>query len=68
MCMHAQEVFFQIISKKIPVRFLKMVVKKLFSLQNVMKNLFKTHYSLEKNCLQVPKMVTPSPPPPFDKK
>ena len=25
------------------------------------------HYSLEKNCMQVPKMVTPSPPPP-DKK
>ena len=35
-----------------------MVVKKLFSLQNVMKKLFETHYSLEKNCLQVPKMVT----------
>ena len=39
--------------------FFGMVSKKLFSLQNVMKKLFETHYSLEKNCLQVPKMVTP---------
>ena len=37
----------------------KVVVKNLFSLQNLMKKLFETHYSLEKNCLQVPKMVTP---------
>ena len=43
MCMHAQEVFFfQIRSIKKPVTLLKMVVKKLFSLQNVMK----------KNCLK----------------
>ena len=33
--------------------------KKLFSIQNVMKELFEMHYSLEQNCLQVPKMVTP---------
>ena len=60
MCMHAREVFFfQIRSIIKPVTFLKMVVTKLFSLQNVMKRLFETHYSLEKNCLQVPKMVTP---------
>ena len=58
MCIHAQEVFFQIRSIKKPVTFLKMVVKKLFSLQNVMKKLFETHYSLEKNCLQVPELVT----------
>ena len=60
MCMHAQEVFF--FSNKIykkPVTFSKNGCKKLFSLQNVMKKLFETHYSLEKNCLQVPKMVTP---------
>ena len=44
-----------------------MVIKKLFSLQCNEKKLFETHYSLEKNCLQVPKMVTPPPPPP-DKK
>ena len=25
-----------------------------------MKKLFETHYSLEKNCLQVSKMVTPA--------
>ena len=36
-----------------------MVIKKLFSLQNVMKKLFEMHYSSENNCLQVPKMVTP---------
>ena len=39
MCMHAHEVFFQIISTKKPVTFKKMVVKKLFSLQNVMKKI-----------------------------
>ena len=41
MCMHAQEVFFffQIKSKKMPVTLLKMVVKKLFSSQNVMKKI-----------------------------
>ena len=44
--------------------FFKMVLKKLFSLQNLMKKVFETHYSLEKNCLQVTKMVTPPPPPP----
>ena len=60
MCMHAQEVFFfQIRSIKRPVTFLKNGCKKLFSLQNVMKKLFETHYSLKKNCLQVPKMETP---------
>ena len=44
MCMHAQEVFFfsNKIYKKACNVFLKMVVKKLFSLQNVMK----------KNCLK----------------
>ena len=41
-----------------------MVVKKLFSFQNLMKKLFETHYSLKKNCLKVPKMVTLPPPPP----
>ena len=34
-------------------------MKKMFSLQNVLKKLFEMHYSLEKDCLQVPKMVTP---------
>ena len=42
MCMHAQEVLFQIRSIKKPVMFLKMIVKKLLPLQNVMK----------KNCLK----------------
>ena len=37
MCVHAQEVVFQIRSIKKPVTFLKIVVIKLFSLQNVMK-------------------------------
>ena len=60
MCMHAQEVFFQIRSIKKLVTFFKNGHKKLFSLQNVMKKLFEMHYSLEKNCLQVPKMVTPT--------
>ena len=39
MCMHAQEVLFQIRSIKKPVMFLKMIVKKLFSLQHVMKKI-----------------------------
>ena len=40
MCMHAQEVlFFQIRSIKSLSHFLKMVVKKLFPLQNVMKKI-----------------------------
>ena len=42
MCMHAQEVLFQIRSIKKPVMFFKNDHKKLFSLQNVMK----------KNCLK----------------
>ena len=37
MCMHAHEVLFQIRSLKKPVMFFKMVVKKLFSLQNLIK-------------------------------
>ena len=37
MCMHAQEVSFSNKIYKKPVTFLKMVVKKLFPLQNVMK-------------------------------
>ena len=40
MCMHAQEGFlFQIRSKKMPVTFFKNGCKKLFSLQNVMKEI-----------------------------
>ena len=40
MCMHAQEVFlFQIRSIKKPVTFLNMVIKRLLSLQNVMKKI-----------------------------
>ena len=35
--------------------------KKLFSLQNVMKKVVQSPMFLEKNCLQVPKMVTPVP-------
>ena len=42
MCMHAQEVLFQIRSIKKPVMLFKNDRKKLFSLQNVMK----------KNCLK----------------
>ena len=56
-----RSVFFLIRSIKKPVMFLKNGRKKLFSLQNVMKKLFEMHYSSEKNCLQVPKMVTLSP-------
>ena len=58
MCVHAQEVFFQIRSIKMPVTFLKMVVKKLFSLQNIMKKLFEMHYSL-KNLSASPKNGNP---------
>ena len=59
MCMHVQKVFFfsNMICKK-PVTFLKNGCKKLFSLQNVMKNCVK-RITLQKNCLQVPEMVTP---------
>ena len=60
MCIHAQEVFF--FSNKIYKKACDVFRngrKKLFSLQNVMKKLFEMHYSLEKNCLQVPKMVPP---------
>ena len=32
--------------------------KKLFSLQNAMKKVFEARF-LEKNCLQIPKIVTP---------
>ena len=39
MCMHAQEVLFQISSKKKPVMFFKNDRKKLLSLQNVMKKI-----------------------------
>ena len=60
MCMHAQEVSFfsnKIYKKACDV--FKNGRKKLVSLQNAMKKMFERHYSLEKNCLQVPKMVTP---------
>ena len=57
--MHVQEVLFQIRSIKKPVMFFfKNDHKKMFSSQK----LFETYYSLKK-CLQVPKMVTPPPPP-----
>ena len=36
-----------------------MVVKKLFPLQNVMKKIVRNALLFKKNCLQVPKMVTP---------
>ena len=39
MCMHAQELFISNKIYKKPVTFFKMVVKKLFSLQNVMKKI-----------------------------
>ena len=39
MCMHAQEVFFQIRSIKKPVTFFKTGHKKLFSLKNVRKKI-----------------------------
>ena len=39
MCMHAQRVFFQIISIKKAVMFFKNGCKKLFSLQDVMKKI-----------------------------
>ena len=49
MCMHAQEVLFQIRSIKKPVMFFKNDRKKLFSLQHVKeKKLFETYYSLKK--------------------
>ena len=65
MCMHAKEVFvfFQIRSIKNPVTIFKNGCKKIvFITKCNEKKLFETHYSLEKNCLQVPKMVTPPPP------
>ena len=40
-----------------------MVIKIVFIAKCNEKKLFETHYSSEKNCLQVPKMVTPPPPP-----
>ena len=45
MCMHAQEVLFSNKTYKKPVMFFKNDRKKLFSLQNVIKKLFETHYS-----------------------
>ena len=36
-----------------------MIVKKIVFITKCDKKLFKTDYYLEKNCLQVPKMVTP---------
>ena len=60
MYMHAQEVLFSNkIYKKSLQRFLKMVVKIVFITKCDEKKLFETHYSSEKNCLQLPKMVTP---------
>ena len=58
MCMHAQEVS---ISNKIYKKACNIFQngRKKLSLQNVVKNLFETHYSLEKSRLQVPKMVPP---------
>ena len=44
MCMHAQEVLFSNKTYKKPVMFFQNDRKKLFSLQNVMKKLFETHY------------------------
>ena len=41
MCMHVQEVFISNKIYKKPVTFLKMVVKKLFSFQIVIKNCWK---------------------------
>ena len=60
--MYAQEVFISNKIYKNACNIFKMIVKKLFLLQNIMKRLFETHYSSVKNCLQVPKMVTPLPP------
>ena len=45
MCMHAQEVLFEIRPIKKPVMFFKNDRKTLLLLQNVMKNLFEMHYS-----------------------
>ena len=54
-----RSVFFQIRSIKKPVTFFKMIVKKLFPLKNVMKNIVRNALLFKKNCLQVPKLVTP---------
>ena len=48
MCMHTQEMFISNKIYKKACNVFKMVVNELFSLQNVMKKLFETHYSLEK--------------------
>ena len=63
MCIHAQEVFsFQIRSIKKPVIFLKNGCKKIVSVTKCNeKNCLKC-ITLNKNCLQVPKMVTPPSP------
>ena len=48
MCMHPQEVLFQIRSIKKPVIFLKMIVKNCFHYNMQSKKLFETYYSLKK--------------------
>ena len=58
MCMNTQEVFISNKIYKKACTFLKMVLQKLLSLQNEMKKLFEKHL-FRKNCLQVPKIVTP---------
>ena len=59
MCMHAQEVFlFQIRFIEKPVKFFKNGCKRIVSITKCnQKNCLKC-ITLQKNCLQVPKMVT----------
>ena len=63
MPMHAQEVFFFLnkIYKKACNVFKNGCKKIVFITKCNEKKLFEIYYSLEKNCLRVPKMVTPSP-------
>ena len=63
MCMHAQEVFFfQIRSIKKPVTFFKNGCKKIVYITKCNEKNCLKRITLQKNCLQVPKMVIPPPP------
>ena len=64
-CVYActRSVFFQIRSIKKPVTFFKMVVKKLFSLQNVMKKIVGNALLFRKELSASLKIGNPPPPP-----
>ena len=59
MRMNTQEVFISNKIHKKAFKFFKMVVKKLFSLQNVMKKLFEMHFCSDKRLFASPKYGKP---------